>query len=122
MLLPFSLGLGGRVGDGKQHVSWISINDCIRAIEFSINNSSVQGALNLCSPQPISNQEFSVALAKSLNRPCIFPLPEFIAKILFGQMGEELLLGSTKAVPKKLRDLGFVFEQENIKEAFRAIV
>jgi len=122
MLLPFSLGLGGKIGDGKQYISWISINDCIRAIEFSINNNFAKGALNLCSPKPVNNQKFSLALAKSLNRLCIFPLPKFVVKILFGEMGEELLLGSTKAIPKKLNDLGFNFEQEDIEQAFKAIL
>ena len=122
MLLPFSLGLGGKVGSGNQYISWVSIEDCVNAIEFLITNPKAQGPVNLCSENPVTNKEFSLALAKSLKRPCIFPLPEFIAKLIFGEMGEELLLGSTRAIPKKLLDLGFNFKHKKIEEAFKEII
>ena len=121
MLFPFSMGLGGRVGSGKQYISWVSIEDCINAIEFLINNEQAKGAFNLCSENSVTNQEFSLALAKSLNRPCIFPLPEFVAKLVFGEMGEELLLGSTRATPSKLANLGFDFKHKRIEQALSLI-
>ncbi len=122
MLLPFSFGLGGRVGSGNQYISWISIKDCINAIEFLISNEQAKGAVNLCSENAVTNQEFSLALAKSLNRPCIFPLPEFIVKLIFGEMGEELLLASTRATPKMLSSLGFDFKHKKIEQAFKDII
>ncbi|MEH6453912.1 MAG: TIGR01777 family oxidoreductase [Psychromonas sp.] len=118
MLPPFKLGLGGRIGSGEQMMSWIDINDMTAAILFIINNQSIEGAVNMVSPNPINNQHFSKALANQLQRPCILPLPELMVKLMFAEMGKELLLSSTLVLPKKLIDSGFEFKCKNIEQSF----
>ena len=120
MLLPFKLGIGGRIGSGNQYISWVSLEDVISAIQFCINNDSISGPINLCAPNPETNQSFSKKLASALSRPCIFPLPGFVVKLIFGEMGEELLLSSTRARPEKLLRAGFKFQYENLEEVFRS--
>jgi len=117
MLLPFKLGLGGRVGSGKQYMSWIALEDEIRAIEFILQQPDISGPINLCSPCAVTNNEFSQTLAKVLNRPAIFPLPEFVVRLVFGEMGELLLLEGCNVKPKKLTDLGFEFTYPILKDA-----
>ncbi len=117
MLLPFKMGLGGQIGSGEQIMSWIDINDMIRAILFIIENESVAGPVNIVSPNPVSNRVFSQLLAKQLKRPCIFPMPAFIVNLLFGEMGEELLLSSTHVLPRKLIEAGFVFHYKKLDES-----
>jgi len=118
MLPAFKLGLGGKIGSGEQIMSWIDINDMIRAILFIIENENLQGPVNLVSPNPVTNQIFSQLLAKQLNRPCLFPLPEMLVKLLFAEMGKELLLSSTRVTPKKLLDAGFLFKYAKLEESF----
>ncbi|WP_019615290.1 TIGR01777 family oxidoreductase [Psychromonas ossibalaenae] len=113
----FKLGLGGRIGSGKQIMSWIDINDFLKALLFIINNQQISGPVNMVSPNPVSNQNFSQLLAKQLQRPCLFPLPEFAVKFLFSEMGKELLLASTNVFPKKLIDAGFEFEYEKLQKS-----
>jgi len=117
MLPAFKFGLGGKIGSGKQLMSWIDINDLCHAILFIIQQPSLMGPINLVSPNPVSNKQFSKALSKQLNRPCLFPLPSPIVKLLFGEMGKELLLASTHVKPTKLIDAGFQFEYEQIQES-----
>ena len=117
MRLPFSLGLGGHMGPGKQWMSWIQLEDCVRAMHFLMERSDLQGHFNLTSPQPVTNAEFSKALASALHRPCLFPLPAFVIRLIFGEMGESLLLASAKVMPKRLLDSGFEFKAPGINEA-----
>jgi len=117
MLPPFKFGLGGRIGNGQQFMSWIDINDLCHAILFIIEQKQLSGAINLVSPHAVTNQVFSQALSKQLNRPCLLPLPRFMVKLLFSQMGEELLLASTHVKPTKLLDAGFQFEFESIQKS-----
>ncbi|MGB5447171.1 MAG: TIGR01777 family oxidoreductase [Psychromonas sp.] len=117
MLLPFKMGLGGQIGSGEQIMSWIDINDMVRAIAFIIENESLEGPVNMVSPNPVSNRVFSQLLAKQLKRPCIFPMPACIVKLLFGEMGDELLLSSTCVLPKKLLEAGFVFHYQKLDES-----
>ncbi|MDX8431762.1 MAG: TIGR01777 family oxidoreductase [Candidatus Algichlamydia australiensis] len=114
MLLPFKLGLGGRIGSGKQYMSSITLKDLTRAIEFVLMHKELSGPVNFCSPEPLTNLEFSERVAKSVNRTLGPPLPAFLAKLLFGQMGKELLLSSTRAYPKKFLDAGFHFNKKPI--------
>ncbi|GAB5411860.1 MAG: hypothetical protein ChlgKO_09740 [Chlamydiales bacterium] len=107
MLLPFKLGLGGRIGTGKQWMSVIQLTDLLRAIEFLLEHREVTGAVNLCTP--IINLEFSKQVAKSVNRSLGPPLPAFFVKLLFGEMGESLLLASTRVQPNKILTNGFSF-------------
>lgn len=117
-ILPaFKFGGGGRIGNGQQFMSWIDINDLCSAIVFIINQKQLSGAINLVSPNALSNQAFSQALSKQLCRPCLLPLPRFMVKLLFAQMGEELLLASTRVKPRKLLDAGFQFKYASIQES-----
>ena len=122
MLLPFRMGAGGILGDGGQYMSWISLADEVKAIRFLINNEAVSGAVNLAAPNPVTNLEFTRALGKVLHRPTIFPLPAFAVRSLFGEMGEELLLSSTRVIPKKLIDAGYEFCHPHLQSALEAIL
>lgn len=119
MLPAFKMGLGGRIGTGKQVMSWIDLKDELNAILFIIKQSNLTGPVNLVSPHPVNNKTFSIMLANILKRPCILPLPESIIKFLFGQMGKELLLSSTNVRPTKLLKAGFKFEYELLEESLK---
>ena len=120
MLLPFKLGLGGRVGSGEQYMSWISLEDEVRAIDFILNNADINGPVNLTSPNAVTNTEFTQTLARCLNRPSLLPMPEFIIKLLFGEMGELLLLGGANVMPTALLNKGFQFKHADLAQAFNA--
>ena len=122
MLLPFKLGLGGRVGSGEQYMSWISLPDMVRGIEFLLSHDTVTGPVNMVSPNPVDNRMFAATLAKALHRPAIFPMPTAAVKLIFGEMGEELLLSSTRVQPGALIKMGFEFEHEQLESAFAAIL
>jgi len=122
MLLPFKLGVGGVVGSGKQWMSWISIDDHIRVINYAIENENVRGAVNSVSPHPVTNQEFTKTLGEVLYRPTILPLPAFAVSIVFGEMGDELLLSSMRVLPKRLEDASFEFEYPDLKAAIEQAV
>jgi hypothetical protein len=115
MLLPFKMGAGGIVGSGKQYWSWIGLNDLTRAIVFCIENSSVSGPVNAVSPEPLTNYDFTKGVGSALHRPTIFPLPAFVARIVLGEMANDLLLASVRVVPEQLLKHGFQFEQPDLK-------
>ncbi len=117
MLMPFKFGLGGKIGNGKQNLSWIYIDDVIGIINQIINNQNISGAINLTAPRSTTNETFSKTLAKILNRPAIFNMPSFVAKIIFGQMAEELLLNGQNVIPKKILESGYNFKVTDLKEA-----
>lgn len=121
LTLPFKTGLGGNLGDGKQIMSWIHIDDVMGILNLIINNASIKGAINLSSPNPCSNAEFSKALAEKFSRPCFFHMPKFFVKTIFGEMGEELLLSSQKIAPHKAIENGYDFEFLHIGEAIEAL-
>lgn len=121
MILPFKLGLGASIGDGKQVMSWIHIDDMVTAILYIQNTESLQGVINLTAPEPVSNRQFSQALAASLNRPCLFSTPAWLLKMLLGEMSDILLFGQN-VVPTKLIDSGFVFKYQTIDSAFANLV
>jgi uncharacterized protein len=120
MLPPFRLGLGGRVGSGQQYWSWITLEDVIGAMVFAVENESVRGPTNAVAPNPVTNEDFVRALGTVLRRPTIAPLPAFAVRLMLGEMGEELLLTSTRAVPAKLRAAGYVFRYTDVEQALRA--
>jgi uncharacterized protein len=120
MLLPFQLGLGGRIGGGQQWWSWIALDDVIGTMMFALQKESLQGPVNTVAPNPVRNAEFVRALGKTLHRPTIFPLPEFVIRSLMGEMGEELLLTSARATPQKLQAAGYQFRHADLDEALRA--
>lgn len=122
MLTPFKFGVGGVVGSGKQWMSWISLHDVVAAINFALENESVRGAINLVAPNPVTNEEFTKTLGSVLYRPTILPLPEFAVNLVFGEMGDALLLDSTKVIPKRLSDAGFKFKFKELKPAIEDAV
>jgi len=114
MILPFKLGLGGILGDGKQHFSYIHILDLCRAYEYIINCKNCSGIYNLCTSHPTNNLTFTKTLGKHLNRPTIFPVPSFILKLLFGE-GSSVLLDGQRVYGKRLFEAGFNFKYPNIE-------
>lgn len=121
-VLPvFRLGLGGRIGDGRQPFPWIHMRDLVRGIEFCLRNADMSGPVNLCAPEDISNAEFTKALAAALKRPAVLPVPEFALKIVFGQLSEMLVEGP-RVDPHKLRGAGFEFRFPEIREALRDVL
>ena len=122
MLGPFKLGAGGRMGQGTQWMSWIHINDLIGILLHCMEQESIQGPVNGTAPTPVTNQQFTKALGKVLNRPTFFPMPAAVIKLLMGQMGEELLLTGKKILPKKIQDAGYTFAYENLEEALADVI
>lgn len=121
MLPAFKLGLGGRIGAGKQYFSWVHVYDVVAAFSFLIENQNEKGVYNLTAPNPVSNKDFTKALGRALNRPTIFPMPTLTVKLLFGEMGETLLLNGQRVIPKKLNDSGFKFQYPKIDIALQDI-
>ena len=122
MLLPFKMYLGGRIGNGKQWMSWIHIDDLIGIILHCINHDNLKGAVNGTSPNPVTNQAFTRTLGTVLKRPTIFPMPALVVKLLMGQMGEELLLAGKQIRPKKALNAGYIFKYKTLEEALIKIV
>lgn len=120
MLPAFRLGLGGKVGNGKQYWSWIALDDVIGMMMFALHNESLFGPVNVVGPAPVPNQEFVRTLGKELHRPTIFPLPAFVVKTLFGEMGKELLLTSARVLPVKINAAGYKFKHNELSAALRA--
>ena len=116
-LLPFyHCGIGGRIGSGKQWMSWIALDDLVGAIEFVLLNTQTRGVFNFTSPHPVTNREFAWKLARAVHRFPLFPLPKWLVKFLYGEMGQELLLTSLRAVPAKLLQSGFVFKKPTLED------
>lgn len=122
MLPPFKVGLGGPFGNGNHWMPWIHIQDIVNIALYCINQTSLQGAINGTAPHPVRNNEFVKTLGAVLKRPAFFPLPATVVKLLFGQMGEELLLQGKAVVPKKLQDSGFQFQYTNLQSALSDII
>ena len=120
MLTPFRLGLGGRIGSGRQYVSWIAREDLVRAVEHLLLATDVAGPVNAVAPQPITNAEFTRALGRVVGRPTLLPLPAWVVRRLFGEMGREVLLVSTRVLPQRLTASRFAFLYEDIESALRA--
>jgi len=120
MLLPFKLGLGGKVGKGSQMFSWIDIKDVVDIYKFIIDNK-ITGILNLSAPESVSNTEFTKTLGKVLNRMTILPMPEFVLKIIFGE-ASEVFLSNQDMKPKKLLELGYNFKYSNLEKSLRSLI
>ncbi|MGA9708606.1 MAG: DUF1731 domain-containing protein, partial [Candidatus Sulfotelmatobacter sp.] len=114
--------LGGRTGDGRQWMSWIDVHDMVGAIEHILKNDGMRGPINMVAPAPLRNAEFAKTLASVLGRPAIFPMPAFAAKLAFGEMGEELLLGSQKVEPGKLTAGGYLFRYRELRESLQGLL
>ncbi len=122
MLFPFKIGFGGIIGDGKQYISWVTIDDVVGAVNHIIKTDTLSGAINVVAPTPVTNYVFTKTLGKALNRPTIFPLPAFVANIIFGEMAKELLLTSIRAFPKKLQKHGYDFKYTSLENALTDII
>jgi uncharacterized protein (TIGR01777 family) len=117
MLLPFKLGLGGPIGNGQQYMSWIHLEDMLRGIAHLINNESCEGTYNFTAPNPVTNSEFSRELASALSRPCLFKVPEFMLRMMMGEMADLVIYGQ-RVVPKRLQESGYEFIYQDISQAF----
>jgi len=122
MLLPFRLGLGGKIGSGNQYVSWIVLDDLVRAIRHMIQDRNLSGPVNAVSPRAVTNLEFTRALGRALSRPALFPLPAFAARIVMGEMADELLLSSARVEPVRLVATGYRFQFPELKDALDHIL
>jgi len=120
MLLPFRLGVGGRLGSGKHWMSWIHIDDLMELIAFLLKESTVRGVFNATSPFPVTNREFTQALAEAVHRPAIIPVPAFALRLALGEMAE-VVLASQRAIPDAAQRAGFVFEHPDIFAALAQI-
>ncbi len=122
MLLPFRLGLGGRVGSGRQWMSWITLDDVLGVFQFAVENDAMCGAVNAVAPNPVTNAEFTRALAHVLHRPALFPLPTPVVRFALGEMGESLLLSGQRVAAGKLLTTGYRFRHTELPEALRSIL
>jgi uncharacterized protein len=120
MLFPFRLGLGGALGDGRQWMSWISLEDTIAVIRHALDADTLRGPINTVAPSPVTNAEFARTLARVLWRPAVIPMPAFALRLVLGEMADELLLSSTRAVPARLLAEGFTFHHLTLESAIRS--
>ncbi|HYO63127.1 MAG TPA: TIGR01777 family oxidoreductase [Pyrinomonadaceae bacterium] len=119
MLPPFRLGAGGRIGGGRQWMSWIALDDVLGIIRRALTDEALAGPVNTVAPRPARNEEFTKTLGRVLNRPTVFPVPAFAVKLMFGEMGEALLLGSARVEPARLRAAGYEFQYPELEGALR---
>lgn len=121
MLLPFKLGGGGPIASGLQMMSWIHIDDMVNGIIFLLDNPNLEGPFHLTAPEPVTNREFSQTLAKTLHRPCLLPMPEFVLRFAMGEMADLLVYGQN-AIPQRLLDSGFEFQYPKLKGALAQLL
>jgi hypothetical protein len=119
MLLPFKVGLGGRLGSGRQYLSWIDLDDFVALILHAIYTDSLSGPVNATAPHPVTNSTFTAALGRALGRPTVLPVPAFAVKTIFGQLGTEALLWGQRVLPAKATKSGFSFFYEGVEESLR---
>ncbi|MBA2620919.1 MAG: TIGR01777 family protein, partial [Acidobacteria bacterium] len=122
MLTPFKFGVGGTIGSGEQWMSWIAMDDIVAIVHFFLDDENLKGAFNLTAPNPVTNAEFTKTLGTALNRPTVLPLPAFAIKLLFGEMGEKLLLQGARVLPKRLEAAGFIFQFTDLESAIKHVM
>lgn len=122
MLLPFRMGLGGRLGSGRQWMSWLTLAEAVSIIQFVLENADARGPLNAVSPAPVRNVEFTAALARELHRPAIFPVPALALRLALGEMASPLLLASQRVLPRRLTVLGYRFLHPDLTAALDAVL
>lgn len=122
MLPPFRMGIGGRIGSGKQWMSWIALDDVVGGIKFALTNEALNGPVNFVAPNPVTNSEFTKTLGKALSRPTIFPIPAFGVRLVFGEMGDALLLSGQRVDPACLNDTGYQFLYSQLQPALRHVL
>jgi uncharacterized protein (TIGR01777 family) len=121
MARPIQFGVGGRIGSGQQWLSWVTREDVVAIIRFALENGEVRGPINVVSPQPARNAEFTTALAKALHRPALFPAPAFALRLMLGEMADALLLSSHRVVPEMLERVGYRFLHPALSSALAAV-
>jgi len=119
---PFLWGAGGKIGSGEQWMSWVTLQDVVAILRFVLENGAVRGPMNVVSPQPVRNAEFTKVLAKTLHRPALFPAPACALRLLLGEMANELLLASQRAIPAQLEKLGYRFLYADLREVLAALL
>ena len=122
ILTPFRLGLGGRLGSGKQWFSWVTLEDVVGAIQFALATESLRGPVNVVAPQPVTNAEFTQVLGRVLQRPVALPVPAFALRLLLGEMADALLLASARVEPAALIAAGYRFCHPELEPALRALL
>ncbi len=122
MLRPFKLGLGGKVGSGKQVISWVAMDDAVAAINFILHDESLRGPINVVAPHPVTNEEFTRTLGRVLSRPTFMAMPAFAARLAFGEMADEMMLSSTRVAAQVLNEAGFKFQYPELEGAVRAML
>ena len=122
MLTPFNLGVGGNVGNGRQYWSWIALDDAVGAIHHALMCRTLSGPVNVVAPAPVTNAEFTKTLGRVLSRPTIVPLPTLAARLVLGEMANELLLASIRVQPQRLIDTGYPFRQPKLESALRHLL
>jgi uncharacterized protein (TIGR01777 family) len=122
MLLPFRIGAGGRIGTGQQYMSWIALDDVVGAIQHALHTESLHGPVNTVAPHPVTNAEFTRTLGQVLRRPTLLPLPAFVARAVFGEMADALLLASTRVEPARLHETNYAFRYLELAGALRHVL
>jgi uncharacterized protein len=122
MMLPFRFFAGGKIGSGQQWISWITLEDVIEILRFALEKGAVRGPINVISPQPVQNAEFTKTLASAMRRPALFPAPAFALRLALGEMADALLLSSQRVLPKKLESLGYRFLHADLRSAIGAVL
>lgn len=122
MLPPFRMGVGGKIGSGKQWMSWIALDDVVGALRFALGNETLRGPANFVAPNPVTNAEFTKALGHALSRPTIFPIPAFGVRLMFGEMADALLLSSQRVEPAKLKASAYAFKYSQLDAALQHVL
>ncbi|MEO8434325.1 MAG: TIGR01777 family oxidoreductase [Pyrinomonadaceae bacterium] len=122
LLPPFRLGVGGKIGSGDQYMSWVAMDDVVGVINFALEKDAVRGPLNVVTPNAVTNAEFTKALGKILSRPTFLMVPAFAARLAFGEMADEMLLASLRAVPKRLSEAGYTFKYPELEGALAGLI
>ena len=122
MLPPFTKGLGGTLGNGKQYMSWISIHDVVQAILHIMEHEELEGAVNLVAPHPVTNRQFTKELGQVIHRPAFLPVPKFFLSLFLGEMAKELLFASTRVYPRRLQESGYVFAEPDLTTALQTLL
>jgi len=122
MLLPFKLGMGGRIGNGAQFMSWITLDDAVGATNHALITGSLVGPVNAVAPAPVTNSEFTRTLARVLRRPALAPMPAFAARLAFGELADALLLSSARVIPTKLEGSGYRFLHLELESALKHLL
>jgi uncharacterized protein len=122
-VLPlFRWGLGGRLGSGRQYVSWITLDDVVRAVDHALRNDQLRGPVNAVSPQPVTNRQLAQSLGRVLRRPTLFPAPAFMLRLALGEVADQLLLSSARVLPRRLLAAGFQFEEPELAPALQRLL